>query len=426
MASSRKTYDTDIITLRTVFAKNVLNSNIPALRVLTADGAGGTYWAIPSSLGGYPAFNEIITSAATYTADLSYNRFRLLAGEGIGMTNGSAGSNATTLYGKAFSQVDVSGDNSFYAFKNNLLTPTIQVAATGAIQVRSDPATNTLFIDGPVSNPYIVSTGQYGFYQLKVTPQASTITSSVTTWGGDFITANSPSSIVRLLGNNDIQLSTNVTTNSVFFTISTFTSQGYLGISTVAYTAYPSTLSTVSSLYTEKAVFNSTVQSLSSFTGFSFSSVVSSINALAMSTGENFYTLTGLINARATIVQLNSEISTVNTNIRSTVTGLGSSRYLSTSAAGIFTGTFANVITSTLGGNATLYSRDTGSFFLLTINSPGYSLSFPTAQTGWNVVLKSLTDSSQNLTVNTTTPFTLTPGDGNTIVSDGANFYKIY
>ena len=330
MASSRRTYDTDVITLRTVFAKNIVNSNIPALRVLTADGAGGTYWAIPSSLGENPAFNEIITSAGTYTADLSYNRFRLLAGEGVGMVDGPVGSNQTTLFGKGFMEVDVSGENAFYSFSNNTLNPFIRVATTGAIQARADPTTNTLFIDGPVSNPYIVSTGQYGFYQVKVTPQASTVTSSLQGWEGDFITANSPSTLLRMIGLNDIKLSTNITTNSIFFSISTFTSQDYLNISTAAGSAYPNAISTVSSLYTPLAAFNSTITNLSSFTGFSFSSVVSSINALAMSTGENFYTLTGLINARATIIQLNSEISNVNRNIRSTVQGLGSSGYIST------------------------------------------------------------------------------------------------
>lgn len=327
MASSRRTYDTDVITLRTVFAKNAVNSNIPALRVLTADGAGGTYWAIPSSLGENPAFNEIITSAGTYTADLSYNRFRLFAGEGIGMVNQS---NATVVFGKCFSELDVSGGNKFYAYTDNQVTPYIRVATTGAIQARSDPATNTLFIDGPASKPYIVSTGVYGFSDIKVTQAASTITSTLQNWSGNFITANSPSTLLRLIGYNDIQLSTNVTTNSIFFAISTFTSKGYLDISANAYGAYPSSMSTVSSIYTSLSSFNSTVSYLSSITGFSFSSVLSSVNALAMSTGEQFYILSGLINARATIIQLNSEITGVNNNLKSTVAGLGTTGYIST------------------------------------------------------------------------------------------------
>jgi hypothetical protein len=335
MASSRRTYDTDVITLRTVFAKNVVNSNIPALRVLTADGTGATYWAIPSSLGGIPAFNEIITSAGTYTADLSYNRFRLLAGEGIGMVNGPSGSNQTTLYSKAFSEVDVSGDNSFYAFTSNTVTPNIRFAATGAIQVRADPATNTVFIDGPETAPYIVSTGIYGFSQLKVTDAASTITSSLQGWNGNFITANSPSTLLRFIGYNDIQLSTNVTTNSVFFTISTFNSADYLNISTAAYSAYPNAISTVSSLYTSLTLFNSSFNYLSSLDGASYSTLESTINGIAISTGTEFYILTGLINARATIIQLNSEISNVNLNIQSTSIGLGTLGYISTGGGGV-------------------------------------------------------------------------------------------
>ncbi len=359
MASSRRTYDTDVITLRTVFAKNVVNSNIPALRVLTADGTGGTYWAIPSSLGQNPAFNEIITSAGTYTADLSYNRFRLFAGEGLGMVNGPAGSNQTTLYGKAFTNVDVSGGNAFYAFTSNILNPTIRVATTGAIQARSDPATNTLFIDGPVSNPYIVSTGQYGFYQVKVTPEASSITSSLQGWTGDYITANSPSTLLRFIGYNDIHLSTNVTTNSVFFSISTFTSQGYLDTSTVAAVAYPNSISTVSSLYTSLAQFNSTVGYLSSYTGFSFSSVVSSIDALAMSTGDEFYTLTGLIFACVTLDQEEYDLV-------STVTGLGSAGYLSTGGGAVvgidqFNSTIAGL--GSLGYLSSVSTIETSSIF---------------------------------------------------------------
>jgi hypothetical protein len=348
MASSRRTYDTDVITLRTVFAKSVVNSNIPALRTLTADGAGGTYWAIPSSLGQNPSFNEIITSAGTYTADLSYNRFRLLAGEGVGMVNGPAGLNQTTLFGKAFNTVDVSGENSFYAYTSNQVTPIIRVATTGTIQARSDPATNTLFLDGPVSNPYIVSTGQYGFYQIKVTPAASTITSTVQGWGGDFITANSPSTMLRFIGYNDIQLSTNVTTNSIFFTISTFTSKGYLDISAAAFSAYPSTLSTVSSLYVQQSDYNSTVQSLSSINGISFSTLQSSIYELAISTGFEFSNVWGEINARAYISQLLSEISNVNLELLSTVGGLGTAGYISTPAGGAENPTFFTVSTGSL------------------------------------------------------------------------------
>jgi hypothetical protein len=316
-----------------VFAKNPGNSNVPALRVLTADGLGGTYWAIPSTLGAYPAFNEIITSAGTYTADLSYNKFRLVAGEGIGMVNGPTGSNQTNLYAKAFNQFDISGGNSVYAFLNNQLDPTVTFAGENGIQLRADPATNTFYIGGSGSSNTFVSTGIYGFSQLKVTDATSSITSSVQELAGNYISANSPSTLLRFLGYNDIQLSTNVTTNSVYFTISTFTSEGYLNISNAAYSAYPSTLSTVSSLYVQTTTFVSSLAALSS-SGVQWSSVQSSINALAISSGEEFYRLTGLINARATIVQLNANIAQVNSNIISTTQGLGSAGYISSGTGG--------------------------------------------------------------------------------------------
>lgn len=351
-SSSRRTYDTDSITLRTVFAKNPGNSNVPALRVLTADGAGGTYWAIPSSLGLNPSFNEIITSAATYTADLSYNKFRLLAGENIGMVNGSAGSNQTTLFAKAFSQLDVSGDNSIAAFSNNMLHSQFTLAGENGVVIRADPATQTLFIGGSSASNTTISTGIYGFNQLKVTETTSSVTSSTLSLSGDFITSSSPSSLLRFLGINDILLSTNVTTNAVFFTISTFTSQGYLNISNAAYSAAPSTLSTISSLYVTSTLFGSTIVSISTSSGANVSSIYSTINGLAMSTGLEILTLQGLVNARATIVQLNNDIGTVNSNLVSTVAGLGSIGYLSTAGGGSGDVTSANLL-STVGGLGT-------------------------------------------------------------------------
>lgn len=471
MASSRKTYDTDVITLRTVFAKNLLNSNIPAMRVLTADGAGGTYWAIPSTLGLNPAFNEIITSAGTYTADLSYNRFRLIAGEGIGMINGSPGSNQTTLFSKAFTQVDVSGGNDLNSYtSNNGVSPVIRIATTGAIQARADPATNTLFIDGPTTAPYIVSTGIYGFSQMQVIPSFSTATSSIITVPGDYITAASPSTQFRLVGLNDLQLSTNVTTNSVFFSISSFTSQTFLQTSTIANLAYPSTLSTVSTLFTPISLFNTTLVAISTQGQINFSSVVSTVNGIAISTGTQFDILTGLINARATIIQLNTEIGVVNQNIVSTVGGLGSSGYLSTTnGIPYFTtlstnslvlstsasnysltastntiteqpylwmnnriyGTYSpiDVVVSSLGNTNSLLSvQDVGKYFLFTQNNAGTSVSLPSASQsirGWNVLVKNMAGSSQNFTVNTTTPATLTPGSKTTVVCDGASFYSV-
>ena len=375
MASSRRTYNTDTITLKTVFAKDINNSNIPAQRVLTANGLGGTYWAIPSTLGLNGGFNQIVTSAGNYTADLSYNTFRLSSGPGIGMVDGPIGSNQTSLFAKAFQQIDVSGGNLLASFSNGYLYPTLKIAGEGAIQVRSDPTNNTFIIRGPMT-VNTVSTGIYGFSQLQVIPSISTPISNANQQFGYYLTANSPSTVLTFAGINDIQLSTNVTTNTVFMSISSFTSKGYLALSGESFSAYGRATSTISTNYVDKSTFVTTVSSLSTNFGGISNVLFSTISWLALSTGLEFYTLTGLINARATIVQLNDSITTISQQQTSTVKGLGSAGYLSSPVLNISSissilvngpGAFSSVMI--WGGGA--YPLSTNSIFNLTVLGAG-------------------------------------------------------
>ena len=156
MASSRRTYDTDFITLRTVYAKNADNSTIPALHALTANGKGGTTWLQPSSFGTNPSFNQIITTGGIYTADLSFNTFRLFAGDGVGMANGPAGSNQTYIYSKAFNQIDVSGGDTLKSFSNDILTSHVKFATgqNSYVKLHTDSDKNTIFIDGQDINKF--------------------------------------------------------------------------------------------------------------------------------------------------------------------------------------------------------------------------------------------------------------------------------
>lgn len=315
MASSRRTYDTDTITLRTVFAKySNNNSNIPAMQTLTSDGAGGTFWAIPSSLGILPAFNKVQTTAGTFTADLSYNTFGLYAGEGQGMYR--TGSNLN-LFSKAFTEFDVSGENTISAYSNYTLHNHVKLAGQGAISIRGDPATNTIFINGPASQ--FISTPTFGFSQLKFIDGVSSLTADTQKLFGNYFTADSASTLVSFAGQSDLRLSTNVTTNTVMFSISTFTSKGYLDISANTY-GLGQSVSTIgagvgvcqSSLSTFSSVINTVL----------YDNLNSSILALAISTGAEFYLLSGQINARATIIQLNDDIGFVNSNIVSSTRGV--------------------------------------------------------------------------------------------------------
>jgi len=324
MASSRRTFDTDSITLRTVYAKNGTNTNIPALRALTADGSGGTYWRMPSSFGINPSFNQIITDAGTFTADLSYNVFRLTSGEGIGMTGGPPGSNQTYLYAKAFGQVDVSGANSLYAFSNDVLTPSFKIAATGGLQLRSDPQQNTLYVDGPLTTQ--ISSGYYGFNKILVIP---TNTSSQ----GNTLFANSPSTQLTLVGVGDVILSSFYSTNTVYFTVSSYTAKDFLGISSLANSATSTINSTLNNLYVLKTDFSTATGSVSTNSFSNTSSVTSTIYGISSFFVTQFDILTGLINARATIAQLNTNVGTFQTSLSSFSTNyIELNQYLSSTA----------------------------------------------------------------------------------------------
>lgn len=331
MASSRRTFDTDSITLRTVYAKNGNNTNIPALRALTADGSGGTYWRVPSSFGTVPSFNQIITDAGTFTADLSYNTFRLTSGEGIGMTAGPAGSNQTFVYAKAFGEVDISGANSLYAFSNGVLTPSFKIAATGGLQLRSDPQQNTLFIDGPLTTT--ISSGYYGFNKILVIPSISSITSNTAVAQGNTLFANSPSTQLTFAGIGDVILSSFYSTNSIYFEVSSYTAKDFLGISTIANSANSTITSTLNNLYVLKTDFSTGTGSVSTTSYSNTSSVTSTIYGISSFFVTQFNILTGLINARALITQLNSNVSYFQTSISSFSTNyIDLTQYLSSTA----------------------------------------------------------------------------------------------
>jgi hypothetical protein len=375
MASSRRTYDTDTITIRTVFAKTNNNSNIPPMNALLSDGRGGTFWGNPSTLALNPSFNQIITSARSYTADLSYNRFSFLSGAGIGMSDGYPASNTTNIFAKAFQTIDVSGGNTLSAYSNGYLNPTLKFASEGNLQIHSDPLTNTFFIRGPMSMNTI-STGIYGYSQILAVPSLSTPVATANQQPGSYLTATSPSTLLTFAGIDDIQLSTNVTTNTVFISISSFTSKGYFALSGEAYSVYARTISSLSANFVLYDTFASSVSSLStSYAGIS-NVLFSTLNWLAISTGEQFLTLTGLINARATIAQLNDDVATISRQQTSTVKGLGTAGYISSPLTTISTlsslmvngpGLFSSVMI--WGGGA--YPTSTNSAFNLTVLGEG-------------------------------------------------------
>ena len=209
----RRTYDTDEITLRKVFARTSTNTVVPAMTVLTADGAGGTYWAIPSTLGYNPSFNQIVTDAATFTANLRYNTLTLSEGGGIGFAEGE-GTNQLYIYSKGFNQLNVAGGNSLYGFSSNVTKPTLNFVGAGGISLQANPTTNTLTF---TANGQPISTSLNSFQSLKVFPNLSTATGQVSSLSGyGVLSANNYSSILTLVGTGQISLTSDYNANAVF------------------------------------------------------------------------------------------------------------------------------------------------------------------------------------------------------------------
>ncbi len=260
MALSRRTADTDMLTIRQVWAYDSNDAVIPALRCLTTDGAGGTFWAVPSSLGGIPAFNTVIANNVELAATAPSNALIISTFGGLAM-NPNSNTNRIDLAATCFTTFEVSSGNTLVAYSNNTLTPTVRFVARGSLDISADPLTNTLYFQTQAT---AISTSIFGYNRVNVISNASTMTyDALNNSNNTVLTATSPSSILQIVGLGDILISTNVTSNAMFIGISSFSASSFNALSTVAYSAYASTLSTVSTLFIDKTVFSTTMSNLS-------------------------------------------------------------------------------------------------------------------------------------------------------------------
>lgn len=240
------TIDTNLITIRKVNALTPTNSFIPALTTLTSDGKGGTYWAIPATLGGTPAINRVVVDNTNITATNPFNTFAISSLRGIGSLVDPV-TNVASFYSKCFDTFDISGGNSIRAFSNSIVSPTMTLVGRNGVKITGDPFTRTLFFDTPAT---AISTGIYGYSQFNFISNASTLNiDAINNLNRTVLTAGSTSSLINFIGLGDIVLNTNSASNAVFVSISSFTSADYLRNSTLINNIYASTLSTVSSLF---------------------------------------------------------------------------------------------------------------------------------------------------------------------------------
>lgn len=221
-ASARRTLDTDNITLRTIYARGTSNTNILDTSVLTADGRGGTRWTHPSSLGAY-TLNYVSTDTRTISWDLSQNNvFYLTGGQGVGVASTNNAYEAK-LYAKAYQILYDRNTNSTMTVQDSFLElySTIYFSTTTQqFYTTMNRAQQTVywnlnpfrFFIGNVSSPNFSNVSDISYNELQF---------------------NNYNSTLRIFGSRDIQLSTISTLEqqSLYVSISTFTSEGYLGLS---------------------------------------------------------------------------------------------------------------------------------------------------------------------------------------------------
>jgi hypothetical protein len=235
MASASRSFDTDILQVRKVFARTPQNGFIPSSHVLISNGDGSTSWNSVSSIVPVSSF-------------------------GIAYGNNSA--------------------NKLYA---NLLFNTLQISTTGVgniFQSYVDPVSRALMLSNALP-PFAVSLGSV---------PAVTTAAAITTPNAQYLIPTGTLSTIKYFGVNDIQLSTVTTQNAIFVSISSFTSAGYSTISGETFNWRPtlySTLSTtsgmasfVSSLRVVQPVSLTTIPMSTTGNDLYFSSVTFSANHL--------------------------------------------------------------------------------------------------------------------------------------------------
>lgn len=316
--SFRRSYDTEIITLRQINALNTNNSIIPALHCLTSDGKGGTYWAAPSSLGGIPSFNNIVVDNVPLVANSPYNTLFLSSASGIGFAKDPV-TKEVNIFSKGFQSFELSQGNTINSYSNSILSPTVKWVGMNGIEISSDPSINTIYLKGI---PTSISTGTYAYHIINVIENDSMMNVS------SFLVANSYSTILNLIGEGDIRLTPNISNNSVSISISSFNSQEYKDLIGVAYGTLSSALSTVSTLFYDEGKIGEVT-----------SSIVFDMGVLSTGISEDFrnvyntlvtdYIETSYFTLQKQILDtkdnsLQTQITTVNTKLFSTITFLSS------------------------------------------------------------------------------------------------------
>lgn len=174
MATSFKTLDSDIITLRQIYVRDRANGFIPNQYVLISDGAGIAYWNSISSI--YPV-----------------------------PFNAARDSRGSTLFAQDIGNV----------------LPFSTVGVQGLFDIIASPTASSILLSNSYPQVQVALTAVPNVSRLAadVVPNPQTITYSTS------------QSTLKLIGVGDIQLSTITDLRAVFVSISSFTASGYADLS---------------------------------------------------------------------------------------------------------------------------------------------------------------------------------------------------
>jgi hypothetical protein len=304
---SQKTYDTDVLTVHTVFPVGPNNSRYNENLVFTANGIQPAFWANPSTLGTTALINQITTDVGAITADASYNILTLLPGSGIEFQTVST--NQLTINSLAFSELDISGSRSLFAFRQNIYQPKLTFAATPPFYVHTNPPINTVILD---SSGVQTRIQQLSFQQTQVIENISSIdTASVFPAISSMM---NPSSPLIFAGIGDVYLSTDYVNNAIYFTTDYQIGQSFNSVSTLQ-----GNMIHFSSIYTPLSNFSSALTGLSTIETSNYSTSVSSIYGVYSNLSIAIYSLpfvnyTTLNQYNFNLVTLQSAISSFSTN----------------------------------------------------------------------------------------------------------------
>ena len=217
MSSSQRTENIDILNVRKILAKGDNNTTLAANKILITDGKGGTNWIDKGTFTGTPvSFDTIITTQSTFTSGLANTTFSILDGPTAGCIPISGSSNTVQLYAKAFSQINVDGQNSVSAFNptTGIIQSTLTFVGSGITDIKTDFSQNIIRFNTPnYANSTISS----------LVTNIGNLNNSISTTAGNFTTPfstfiyNAISSVSTSLGGPV------VTTANVVSKISTIT-----------------------------------------------------------------------------------------------------------------------------------------------------------------------------------------------------------